>query len=380
MFQNKKVMGVIFGNKKSKLLSLDEDCDGLLLPFSPSYRCIDFAIGSLVNINVKDLIVFVSNNKSRLSNYLSKQWPELNILVMDLSSFEEELHFLREDLTSTNPDFYFLIRGNIPVWIDIKKEEKNLLPGKGLKIKGEKDLFIGYLIEKKDFIYKFLTFVQNTGLKENDLINAWGSINKTPSIEVKNAYVENIRSLKDYYYLHMEMLENYILYDRYYSYVPIKAWGIGNFSSIMGKESTVKNSIVGTNVLIEGTIENSVIFSNVRIGKGSFIKNSLILPGNHIGNHVEIVNSIIDEYYEDNSLPNIESHCVIGNENPLAKNEELKDFLFNGLTLIGKNLKIHQRVKIGGNCYIESYLPSAILKNRKKIEDGVWLKKEAGFN
>lgn len=59
--------------------------------------------------------------------------------------------------------------------------------------------------------------------------------------------------------------------------------------------SSVKNSIVSEGAVIFGSVENSVIFSGVRIGEGTKIKDSVIMADVEIKDNSIINNSIIDE-------------------------------------------------------------------------------------
>ena len=52
--------------------------------------------------------------------------------------------------------------------------------------------------------------------------------------------------------------------------------------------SSVKNSFVADGCVIEGEVENSIIFRGVRIGKGSVVKNSILLQGTFVGNNVRL--------------------------------------------------------------------------------------------
>jgi ADP-glucose pyrophosphorylase len=160
------------------------------------------------------------------------------------------------------------------------------------------------------------------------------------------------------------------MFDRFNAYVPIRADLSMNLSSSFGRHSYVINSIAGENVEINGKIENSIIFSNVKIDRNAQIKNSLILPGNHIGPHAQIVNSIIDEFSGDNTVPNIESNSHIGSESPLAVNENYPQILNFGVTLIGKDVRILSGSRIGGNCYIDSFIPQTKMRECRKLPDG----------
>jgi len=62
----------------------------------------------------------------------------------------------------------------------------------------------------------------------------------------------------------------------------------------VGKDSTIKNSIVTEGCEIYGTVENSVIFNSVKVAKDAVIKDSVILPGVVIEPGAVIEYSIVD--------------------------------------------------------------------------------------
>lgn len=52
--------------------------------------------------------------------------------------------------------------------------------------------------------------------------------------------------------------------------------------------SSIKNSLIADGCVIEGTVENSIIFRGVKVGKGSVVKNSIVLQDSYIGNNVSL--------------------------------------------------------------------------------------------
>ena len=56
----------------------------------------------------------------------------------------------------------------------------------------------------------------------------------------------------------------------------------------------VKNSLVGSGSIINGTIEISVIFKKVFVGNNCVIKNSIILNDVYIGDNTHIENCIVE--------------------------------------------------------------------------------------
>ena len=65
--------------------------------------------------------------------------------------------------------------------------------------------------------------------------------------------------------------------------------------SYIGENGNVINSIYTAGCEIEGTVINSVISEDVTIGKGSVIRNSVIMRGTTIGENVTIDYGMLDE-------------------------------------------------------------------------------------
>lgn len=61
-------------------------------------------------------------------------------------------------------------------------------------------------------------------------------------------------------------------------------------------EADVRNSVISTGCLIEGRVENSVIFRSCHIAKGAVVRNSVIMMHGHIGEGAVLDNVIADKY------------------------------------------------------------------------------------
>ena len=66
-------------------------------------------------------------------------------------------------------------------------------------------------------------------------------------------------------------------------------------------DSKVRNSLVADGCIIEGTVENSILFRGVKVGKNTVIKNSIILQDTFVGDNVTL-------------------NCVICDKNAVIKN------------------------------------------------------------
>lgn len=63
----------------------------------------------------------------------------------------------------------------------------------------------------------------------------------------------------------------------------------------LSENSKVRNSIVSEGAVIYGTVENSIIFSGVKIGENAVVRDSVIMADVEIKEHSIVNNSIIDE-------------------------------------------------------------------------------------
>ena len=110
-------------------------------------------------------------------------------------------------------------------------------------------------------------------------------------------------------------------------------------------DSKVEKSIIGEGTEIYGDVCSSVIGSNVIIGKGSVVRDSILMEGVTIGENVVIDKAIIAEESQvgDGAV------LGIGEEKP----NKLKEGVYAyGLVTIGENSVIPPNVKIGKNTAI----------------------------
>ena len=58
----------------------------------------------------------------------------------------------------------------------------------------------------------------------------------------------------------------------------------------------VRNSLVASGTIINGTVEDSVIFRDTYIGNNCYIKNSIVLNDVYIGDNTHIENCIVESH------------------------------------------------------------------------------------
>ena len=107
-------------------------------------------------------------------------------------------------------------------------------------------------------------------------------------------YWRNIASVEDYFKTNMDFLKpevrNYFFkqYPDIYSKVddlPPAKYNVG---------SSVRNSLISSGCIVNGVVENSVIFKKSYIGNNCVIKNSIILNDVYIGDNTYIENCIVE--------------------------------------------------------------------------------------
>ncbi len=112
-----------------------------------------------------------------------------------------------------------------------------------------------------------------------------------------DGYLGIVSSLQDYVRVNMEIMEpeindelfankDRIIYTKVQDEPP----------TVFKNSSSVKNSLVAAGCVIEGTVENSVIFRSCVIEKGAVVKNSIVMQHCVISKNATIDNTILDKY------------------------------------------------------------------------------------
>lgn len=126
-----------------------------------------------------------------------------------------------------------------------------------------------------------------------DILIRYKNIKKICAYEMKS-YWRNIATVDSYYRANMDFLTKDIRdyffkqYPDIYSKVddmPPAKYNLG---------SNVKNSLVSSGCIINGQVENSILFKKVFVGNNCIIKNSIILNDVYIGDNSHLENCIVE--------------------------------------------------------------------------------------
>ena len=120
----------------------------------------------------------------------------------------------------------------------------------------------------------------------------------------------------------------------------------------ISEEAVLDRCLIGEGSEIYGEVHNSVIGPNVVIGKGSVIRDSIIMNQTQIGEGCEINKAIIAE------------NVVVGNQVKLGVGEEAENdtapHIYNhGLVTIGEKSVIPDGISVGKNSVISGVTAAA---------------------
>ncbi len=342
-----RAIGIILAggnNKKMKELSYKRAVAAM--PIAGSYRAIDFALSNMTNSHIQKVAVLTQYNAKSLNEHLnsSKWW--------DFGRKQGGLFVFTPSITADNGSWY---RGTADsIWQNISFLKQSHEPyviiaaGDGV-YKIDYNKVLEYHIEKKaditvvckdmpetSDVSRFGTVKMNedgrivhfeeksfstdshtisTGIYiirrrqliemiekcaeeerydfVNDVLMRYKNIKRIYGYKM-DSYWNNISTVESYYKTHMDFLKpdirNYFFkeYPDIYSKVddlPPAKYNLG---------ANIKNSLISSGCIINGTVENSILFKKAYIGNNCVIKNSIILNNVYIGDNTVIENCIVE--------------------------------------------------------------------------------------
>jgi glucose-1-phosphate adenylyltransferase len=158
-------------------------------------------------------------------------------------------------------------------------------------------LFLGSVFIKKSFYLKIVRDAIETGtanyLKEALLNNRRKYKFNTFEHE---GHVESIRNVKNYFDANMNLLDSEIYKELFSNYGTVYTKTKDEPSTFYKDEAKVSNSLIANGCILDGNIQNSVIFRGVKIGKNAIVKNSILMQKAVVEEGAVIVNAIVDKY------------------------------------------------------------------------------------
>lgn len=141
-----------------------------------------------------------------------------------------------------------------------------------------------------------------------------------------NGYWKDVGTIESFWGANMDLLDSENELDifnkdwRIYSVNPIRP------PQYIGKNSSIKNSLIVEGCTVLGTVENSILFPGVTIGENTIIRDCVIMENSKINNNCIVNNSILGEnvvVYDNVSIGNSQKITVIGQGNRVSEGNDV---------------------------------------------------------
>ena len=345
-----RAIGIILaGGNSSRMGDLSAKRAIAAMPIAGSYRAIDFSLSNMSNSHIQKVAVFTQYNSRSLNEHLnsSKWW--------DFGRKQGGLYIITPTITATNSywyqgtadalyqninflkdahepyvviasgdgvyklDYNKVLEEHIAKGADITVVTKDLKPdeddisrfgvlkcdedGKVIDFE-EKPLVaetntasIGVYVIRRRQLIELLEACAQEGRTDfvKDIIVRYKSVKKIYAYRL-GTYWRNIGSIDSYYRTNMDFLKkevrDYFFRTQPDVYTKVEDLPPAKFNG----EAVVSNSLASSGCIINGTVENSLLFKKVYVGNNTVIKNSIILNDVHIGDNCYIENCIVESH------------------------------------------------------------------------------------
>ena len=337
---------ILAGGNSHRMRELSNKRAIAAMPVAGSYRAIDFALSNMSNSSIQKVAVLTQYNSRSLNEHLSssKWW--------DFGRKQGGMYVFTPTITSDNSFWYRGTADAIYQNLDFLKKchEPYVIIASGDGIyKLDYNKVLEYHIEKKadikvvckempakedvtrfgvvkmnedsrieEFEEKPMVSTSNTistgiyvirrrqliELVERcaqedrhdfvkDILIRYKNLKRIYGYKI-NDYWSNIASVESYYKTNMDFLKKEVrdYFFRQYPDIYSKVDDLPPAKYNPGSE--VKNSLISSGCIINGYVENSVLFKTVFVGENCVIKNSIILNDVYLGDNTYIENCIVE--------------------------------------------------------------------------------------
>lgn len=343
-----RAIGIILaGGNSSRMGELSAKRAVAAMPIVGSYRAIDFTLSNMTNSHIQKVAVYTQYNSRSLNEHLnsSKWW--------DFGRKQGGLYLFTPTITATNSywykgtadalyqnisflksahepyvviasgdavyklDYNKVLEEHIATGADITVVCKDIQPGEDdinrfgvVKLADDNRVIsfeekpivaetntasIGVYVVRRRQLIELLEACAAEGRSDfvNDILVRYKNVKKIYAYKL-DSYWRNIGTIDSYFKTNMDFLKKDIrdyffrqhpdVYSKVEDLPPVKYNG----------DAAVSNSLIASGSIINGTVEDSVLFKKVYIGNNCVIKNSIILNDVHIGDNCYIENCIVE--------------------------------------------------------------------------------------
>lgn len=318
-----------------------------MLPYAGRYRLLDFALSNMVNYQINNVVLYTGEKMRSAMDHIGSGRPwELNRRFSGLKLFSPDYNQNKAERNSqinqlfntlkfyedAKEDYVFLMKTDIIAKVNLDKAFKAFIDsgadisliykkqkdpeglhldygklhfdkegkfkdiGTNLGIDKTYNHFLGMGFVKKDVLIKLIkTFKERENIfSVNEAISSMKNEFDIQTYEFKGK-VQAIKDVESYFASSMSLLDEENYQDMFFNNGLILTKSKDEPSTSYKESSHVSNSLIANGCIIEGTVENSIIFRDVKIEKGAVVKNSIIMQKSEIGENALVANSIFDK-------------------------------------------------------------------------------------
>ncbi len=324
------------------------------LPFACRYRLIDFPLSNLVNSGVNNVYVVTTRNYQSLLDHVGsgKDWDlarrsgGLKVMTPYMSAFAgtgiarfnsrmEALKSISNTIFNMTSDYVVLAdcdgicnvnisdmvaqheRTGADITVAVKK--MNVTPEKAARsilvdsnedgritdvlirpsrITGEHDVNINIWVVSRRYLQVMVhdAMARNLTSMSRDFLARNAAFAKY-MVYRYDGYYASFSSMQDYFACSMNLLENGEERNSIFGVKnrPIITKVRNSTPTKYSDDAKVKNSLIADGCVIEGTVENSILFRGVKVGKNTVIKNSILFQDTYTGSSVNLNCVIADK-------------------------------------------------------------------------------------
>ena len=361
------IAGLIFSNiHDGSLPELTNRRTMASVPFGCRYRLIDFALSNMVNSGISNIGIVTHYNYQSLLDHigmgtdwdLARRSGGIKILppfitayangaagrvyssrleaLMGVTSFisraPEDYIVLSDCDVICNMDIEDMVRAHESRNADITLAVKHIrscehkLPRDAVLVRSDNgrvtgaenyigneeefDISMNVMVVKRTLLYSLVLDAEAKGYSDfyRDIIGKRHDELTVCTYEY-NGYFSIISSLAGYFESNMKLLESssrngLFNIDGHPIYTKVRNSPPTKYCS----EAAVSGSLIADGCIIEGRVENSIIFRGVRVGKGSVVKNCILLQDTYVGDNVKLNCVISDKNVVIKDYRNLSGH------------------------------------------------------------------------
>lgn len=348
MMISEKTLGIVFSNMHDHMLSeITEQRTMGSVPFGGRYRLIDFVLSNMANSGISDVGVITKSNYQSLMDHLGtgREWDltrkrgGLSILppfghasagiyrgrlealsgVLTYIKHSDAKYVILADCdVVANIDFSEIMKAHIEKAADItvvykrdtvadeqvmdttvlRLDENNLVNEVLIHppVQGEDNIYLNFAIVAKDALEKLIT----EGTSRSVYSFAKGVLqDKCNKMRIYawqfDGYCTKINSIRSYYKANMQLLDPQVRAQIFPRERPIYTKVRDEVPAKYGLSAEAGGSMIADGAIIDGTVENSIIFRGVHIGKGAVVKNCILMQDTMVSENVSLDHVITDK-------------------------------------------------------------------------------------